>query len=190
MKQLLIITAALIVAGCQSNQKQTTAITYPTAKTVDSADVFYGIKVPDPYRWLEDYSSPATKEWIKAENEVTDNYLEKIPFRENIKKELTSLINYSRMTNPEKHGDYYYFGKNSGLQNQNVLYRTKNLADTSSAEIFLDPNTFANLRTVSLQGTSFTNDGTLMASLISNGGSDWRDILVKKIGRASCRESV
>ena len=179
MKQLLIITAAFIVAGCQPKQEQTTAIIYPPAKTVDSSDVFYGIKVLDPYRWLEDYSSPATKEWIKAENEVTDNYLEKIPFRENIKKELTSLINYSRMTNPEKHGDYYYFGKNSGLQNQNVLYRTKNLADTSSAEIFLDPNTFANNGAVSLQGTSFTNDGTLMAYLISNGGSDWRDILVK-----------
>ncbi|MEO6837128.1 MAG: prolyl oligopeptidase family serine peptidase [Ginsengibacter sp.] len=179
MKQLLIITAAFIVAGCQSKHEQTTAITYPTSKTVDSADVFYGIKVPDPYRWLEDYSTPATKQWIKDENEVTDNYLAKIPFRENIKKELTSLINYSRLSAPEKHGDYYYFEKNSGLQNQYVWYRSKNASDTSSAQLFLDPNTFAHNGAVSLQETSFTNDGTLFAYMISNGGSDWRDILVK-----------
>ena len=179
MKQLLIITAAFIIAGCQSKQQQTTAINYPTAKTVDSADVFYGIKVPDPYRWLEDYSSPASKEWIKAENQVTDSFLEKIPFRDKIKKEVTSLIDYSRISDPEKHGEYYYWVKNSGLQNQGVWYRAKNVADTASAAVFLDPNTFAHNGAVSLQETSFTNDGTLMAYLISNGGSDWRDILVK-----------
>ncbi len=179
MKRFIILAAALAIAGCHSQQRGATAIHYPQTKTVDSFDVFYGQKIPDPYRWLEDYDSPDAKAWIKAENKVTDNYLAQIPFRNRIKKEMTSLVNYSRITAPEKHGDYYYFYKNTGLQNQHVLYRTKNPADTASAEVFLDPNTFAHNGTVSLQGISFTHDGSLMAYLISNGGSDWRDILVK-----------
>ena len=185
MKQLLIITGILVFTACNSSAQKNAAISYAATKTVDSADVFYGIKVPDPYRWLEDYSSPAAKEWIKEENEVTDNYLEKIPFREKVKEELTSLINFSKIGDPRKHGDYYYFEKNSGLQNQFVLYRAKSVADTASAEVFLDPNTFAHNGAVSLQGTSFTKDGTLMAYLISNGGSDWRDILVKNTSTGS-----
>ncbi|HEY5464485.1 MAG TPA: prolyl oligopeptidase family serine peptidase [Hanamia sp.] len=182
MKRLVIIASALLIAGCHSGTQKAANIIYPATKTVDSSDIFYGIKVADPYRWLEDYSSADTKEWIKAENKVTDQYFDQIPFRERIKKDLTSLINFSRITNPEKHGDYYYFNKNTGLQNQNILYRAKNPADTASAEVFLDPNTFAHNGAVTLQGTSFTNDGALMAYLVSNGGSDWRDILVKNTG--------
>ncbi len=182
MKRLVIIAIALIIAGCHSGPQKTADIIYPATKTVDSSDEFYGIKVPDPYGWLEDYSSAGTKEWIKDENKVTDQYFGQIPFREKIKKGLASLINFSRITNPEKHGDYYYFDKNTGLQNQDILYRTKNPADTASAEVFLDPNTFAHNGAVTLQGTSFTNDGLLMAYQISNGGSDWRDILVKNTG--------
>lgn len=179
MKRLFWIAVIFGFIGCQSGQQAATSINYPKAKTVDSADVYYGIRVPDPYRWLEDYGLPNVQTWIAAENKVTENYLQQIPFREKIKKELTALNNFSRITPPEKHGTYYYFDKNTGLQDQWVLYRMKSPADTASAEVFLDPNTFAHNGAVSLQGTSFTHDGSLMAYLISNGGSDWRDILVK-----------
>lgn len=179
MKQFLIFATLLALAGCQPHSKEAAAIHYPEAKTVDSQDVYYGIKVADPYRWLEHYGSPAGKAWIKAENEVTDNYLARIPFLARITQDLTSLADYGRMSAPQKHGDYYYFYKNTGLQEQQVLYRMKTPADTASATVFLDPNTFARNGTVSLQGTHFTRDGSLMGYQISNGGSDWRDILVK-----------
>src|SRR5271154_1736446 len=112
MKRLVILASALIAAGCHSAPQKTANIIYPATKTVDSSDIFYGTNVPDPYRWLEDYSSADTKEWITTENKVTDQYFGQIPFRERIKKDLTSLINFSRITHPEKHGDYYYFDKN------------------------------------------------------------------------------
>lgn len=178
MKQATIILLSLIFIGCNSGSKKTTTINYPKVKTVDSSDTYFGIKVPDPYRWLEDYSSPDSKVWIAAENKVTDSFLAQIPFLERIKKEMTESMNYSRMTAPKKHGDYYYFSKNTGLQNQNVFYRSKSPDDTASAEVFLDPNTFSHGGAVSLQEKSFTLDGSLMAYQISNGGSDWRDILV------------
>lgn len=179
MKKSIILAAALAIAGCHPQPQKATAIHYPQGKTVDSFDVFYGQKIPDPYRWLEDYSSPDAKAWIKAENKVTNNYLSKIPFLNRVKKEMTSQMNYEKMGIPKKHGDYYYFSKNNGLQNQWVIYRTKKPADTASAQVFLNPNTFSKDGSVTLQGTSFTLDGTLMAYLISIGGSDWRDILVK-----------
>ena len=173
----LAITA--LVAGCQSNTKQGTAISYPQAATVDSADVFFGVKVLDPYRWLENDTAESTLAWVQAENKTTNDYMAHIPFRDTIRKELTALINYSRMTDPEKHGDYYYFFRNTGLQNQDILYRNKNLADSAHAELFLDPNSFSQGGAVTLQGTSFSPDGSLFAYLLSNGGSDWRDVIVK-----------
>ncbi len=177
LKLTFYIVICLITFGCKN--KTMTSLQYPKIKTVDSVDVYFGNKVPDPYRWLEDDTSAETEAWVKAENKVTEDYLAKIPFRSQIKKNLTAKMNYAKMSAPAKHGDYYYFYKNTGLQNQDVLYRTKNPSDTSSAKIFLDPNTFAQDGVVSLQGSSFTEDGSLMAYLISNGGSDWRDILVK-----------
>ncbi len=179
MKLLLPVTAALLIAGCNAGNQQRTALIYPSAKTVDSSDTYFGIKVADPYRWLENDTTAETKAWVVEENKVTDHYLAQIPFRDKIKKELTSLINYPRISAPEKHGDYYYFSKNTGLQNQSVIYRTKDPADTASAELFLDPNSFAENGAVTLQGTSFSKDGSLFAYLISKGGSDWRDVLVK-----------
>lgn len=179
MKVLLPLTAALLIAGCNAGNQQKLALIYPAAKMVDSSDTYFGIKVADPYRWLENDTTAETKAWVVEENKVTDNYLARIPFRDKIKKELTSLINYPRISAPEKHGVYYYFSKNTGLQNQSVIYRTKDPADTASAELFLDPNSFAENGAVTLQGTSFSNDGSLFAYLISKGGSDWRDVLVK-----------
>jgi prolyl oligopeptidase len=175
----LALTITVLMAGCQTQKEKTTTIVYPQAPIVDSADVYFGTRVPDPYRWLENDTAAATGDWISAERKTTEDYLAKIPFRSGVKKELTTLYNYARMSAPEKHGDYYYFHKNSGLQNQDVLYRNKNLADSSGTEQFMDPNSFSQGGAVTLQGMRFSPDGSLLACLFSNGGSDWRDVVVR-----------
>jgi prolyl oligopeptidase len=156
-------------------------VKYPESRVVDSSDTYFGIKVNDPYRWLENDSSIETKSWVNAENKVTSDYLAQIPFRAKIKKELSANYNYARMSAPVKYGDYFYFFKNSGLQNEDVMYRMKNPADTARAELFIDPNSFSNNGAVSFQGYNFSPDGSLLAYLISNGGSDWREIIVKDV---------
>jgi prolyl oligopeptidase len=155
------------------------SINYPPAPTVDASDTYFGIKVNDPYRWLENDSSADTKNWVIAENKITDDYISKISFRNEIKKELTENLNFAKMTAPVRNGDWYYFYRNSGLQNQNVIYRMKKPEDSARAEIFLDPNSFARYGSVSFQGYSFSEDFSLFSYLISNGGSDWREIIVR-----------
>jgi len=175
----LALATMVFMAGCQTQNEKATTIVYPPALTVDSADVFFGTRVPDPYRWLENDTAAATAAWIGEERKTTDSFMGRIPFRTGIKKELTALYNFARMTAPEKHGEYYYFYRNTGLQNQNVLYRTRNLADSAGAELFLDPNSFSHGGAVSMQEVRFSPDGSLVAYLLSNGGSDWRDLVVK-----------
>jgi prolyl oligopeptidase len=175
----LALATTAFIAGCQTQKEKDATIVYPPAPAVDSADVYFGTRVPDPYRWLENDTAAATRDWIGAERKTTEDYLAKIPFRSGVKKELTTLYNYARMSAPEKYGNYYYFHKNSGLQNQDVLYRNKNLADSSGAELFMDPNSFSQGGAVTLQGMSFSPDGSLLAYLLSNGGSDWRDLVVR-----------
>jgi prolyl oligopeptidase len=155
---------------------------YPVTKTTDQTDDYFGTKVPDPYRWLEDDRSEETKNWVKEQNKVTDAYLDRIPFRADIKKRLTELWNYEKFSAPFKEGEYTYFYKNDGLQNQSVLYRQKR---GSNPEVFLDPNKFSTDGTSSLQGISFTKDGSLAAFQVSEGGSDWRKVIVidTKTGR-------
>lgn len=148
---------------------------YPETKKVDSIDTYFGTKVPDPYRWLEDDRSADTKAWVKAENKVTFSYLDKIPYRKDFKNYLTEIWNYEKYTAPAKHGDYNYFYKNDGLQNQYVLYRQKS---NEEPEVFLDPNKFSEDGTTSLSSVSFTKDGTKVAYTISEGGSDWRKVIV------------
>ncbi|HEX3768084.1 MAG TPA: S9 family peptidase, partial [Puia sp.] len=156
-------------------------INYPESRDTDSSDTYFGIKVSDPYRWLESDSSVETKNWVIAQNEVTNDYLAKIPFRGKIKSELSANYNFARLSAPVKYGDYFYFFKNSGLQNEDVMYRMKNPDDTAKAELFIDPNSFSNNGAVSFQGYDFSPDGSLIAYLISNGGSDWREIIVKDV---------
>ena len=176
----LSVAVMAILAGCGSGKNKETAIVYPATRTVDSADVYFGTKVPDPYRWLENDTTADTRSWVGDENKTTEDYLARIPFREGIKKDLTGLINYARMSAPRKHGSYYYYDRNSGLQNQDVIYRSKDMiSDTPSEEVFLDPNSFSPDGSVTLQETSFSPDGSLFAYLLSNGGSDWRDVVVK-----------
>lgn len=179
MKKLFYSLLLVGLMACNQQEKQEQmAVTYPETKKVDTVDVYFGTKVHDPYRWLEDDLSDETAEWVKKQNELTFGYLSKIPFRDKIKKRLEKLWNYEKITAPVKHGDYYYFYKNDGLQNQYVLHRSKN-EDGSGAEVFLDPNKFSKDGTVSLAGGSFTKDGSLYAYLISEGGSDWRKIIVR-----------
>lgn len=149
--------------------------TYPQTKMVNHVDDFFGTKVSDPYRWMENDTSAETKDWVQRENEVTNNYLSKIPFRDAIKQRLTELWNYEKYSAPFKEGEYTYFYKNNGLQNQSVLYRQKG---ESEPEIFLDPNTFSADGTTALTGIDFTKDGSLAAYMISEGGSDWNKMLV------------
>jgi len=176
-----IVPAILILAfiGCKEEpKKETISVTYPQTKKVDTVDTYFGVEVKDPYRWLEDDRSEETAVWVKAENEVTFSYLEKIPFREELKNRLSNLWNYEKVGAPFHEGNYTYFYKNDGLQNQYVLYRYKTGEEPSTAEVFLDPNTFKEDGTISLGETSFSKDGSKLAYSISEGGSDWRKVLV------------
>ncbi|MGB5242256.1 MAG: prolyl oligopeptidase family serine peptidase [Lutimonas sp.] len=150
-------------------------IKYPETRKDNTIDTYFGEKVADPYRWLEDDLSAETEAWVKSQNKVTFDYLSQIPYREDIKKRLTELWNYEKFTAPFKEGDYYYFYKNDGLQNQYVLYRQKENGDP---EVFLDPNTFSKDATTSLSSISFSENGMLAAYAISEGGSDWRKVIV------------
>lgn len=148
---------------------------YPETKTVKQVDHFFGTAVEDPYRWLEDDLSDETKKWVGVQNQTTFQYLDQIPFREHLKKELTELWNYERVSAPFKEGKFTYFYKNDGLQQQSVLYRQD---ENGKEEIFIDPNKFSADGTTSLAGISFTKDGSLCAYQISEGGSDWRKVIV------------
>ena len=162
----------------QKTEKKDIVINYPETKKVDTVTNYFGVEVKDPYRWLEDDRSKETEAWVKAENEATYGYLDNIPYREELKNRLTKLWNYEKVGAPFKEGDYTYFYKNNGLQNQYVIYRYKTGDDPSTATVFLDPNTFKEDGTISLGGASFSEDGKTLAYAISEGGSDWRKVLV------------
>jgi prolyl oligopeptidase len=180
MKKILILSVIVALFACNSTQKrQMISVTYPQTKKVDTVDTYFGTPVNDPYRWLEDDMSDETKAWVDSQNKVTFGYLEQIPFRGKIKERLEKLWNYEKVSAPFKKGGFYYFYKNDGLQNQYVMYRKKEVNSTE-AEVFIDPNKFSADGTVSLAGISFTKDGSLAAYQISEGGSDWRKVIVIK----------
>ncbi len=150
---------------------------YPsTKKDTLIKDDYFGTTVADPYRWLEADTSAETGAWVKAENEVTENYLKQIPFREAIGKRYENLFNYEKFSAPTREGNYIYYNKNSGLQNQSAMYRES--MDGGAAELFLDPNTFSKDGTTSLSGINFSKDGSLAAYNVSEGGSDWQKMIV------------
>lgn len=174
----VIVTAALISCN-QEPQKTEVQLKYPdTRKDTTVVNEYFGTKVQDPYRWLENDTSSETEEWVKAQNEVTFGYLEEIPYRDELKDHLTELWNYEKYSAPFIRGEYTYFYKNDGLQNQSVLYRQK--GEDGTPEVFLDPNKFSEDGTTSLAGISFTKDGSLVAYQISEGGSDWRKVIILK----------
>ena len=172
----------LLVACKQENTSKTIIIVdYPETKMVDTIDTYFGVDVKDPYRWLEDDRSAETEEWVKTQNQATFSYLDNIPYRKELKERLEKLWNYEKIGSPFKEGDYTYFSKNDGLQNQNVFYRYKTGDDPKNAEVFLDPNTFKEDGTISLGAVSFSESGEILAYAISEGGSDWRKILVMDV---------
>lgn len=179
MRKILlpIICAGTILVSCKEEKqpKNNINVNYPETTKKPVVDEYFGTKVTDNYRWLEDDRSTETEAWVKAENEVTFDYLDKIPYREQLKNRLSELWNYEKVGTPFKEGDYTYFYKNNGLQNQYVLYRKDK---DGKEEVFLDPNTFAEDGTTSLGSVSFTKDGKTVAYSISEGGSDWRKVII------------
>jgi len=180
MKKFLIPSLIVFfIFACKNEEKiEPIAVNYIETQKVDTVDTYFGVDVQDPYRWLEDDRSEETEAWVKAQNEVTFGYLDQIPFRDELNERLTSLWNYEKVGPPFKEGDYSYFYKNDGLQNQYVIYRFKTGEDPSTAIVFLDPNTFKEDGTISLGTLSFSDDGKKAAYSISEGGSDWRKVLV------------
>lgn len=171
----------LAIAACKdekSEEEIAMSVTYPETRKVDTTDTYFGNEVADPYRWLEDDRSKETGAWVKSQNKVTQDYLSQIPYRKQINERLTELWNYEKISAPFIEGDYAYYYKNDGLQNQSVLYRYEKDADPSTATVFLDPNSFAADGTISLGGMSFTEDGSMVAYAISEGGSDWRKVII------------
>ena len=174
MKKTAICLTLLTVIGCSSNSNDQ-VIEYPETRKGDVVDTYFGHQVADPYRWLEDDMSEETADWVRAENETTFSYLNTIPFRDQLKERLTELWNYEKVGAPFNEGEYTYWYQNDGLQNQYVLWRQK---ANGEAEVFLDPNQFSEDGTTSLASVSFSQDGSLVAYSISEGGSDWRKIIV------------
>lgn len=174
LKPILISAAAFFLASCGA-QKKMTMHRYPETKKADHTDTYFGEKVTDPYRWLEDDRAEDTKNWVKREVAFTGEYLSKIPFREDIRQQLKEKWNYEKISAPFTEGDYIYFYKNDGLQAQSVLYRTDKNGKT---EVFLDPNKFSEKGTTSLSGIRFNKKGNLVAYSISEGGSDWQKIII------------
>ncbi len=169
----------LIFVGCEPNQESVKVSNYPITKKVDTVDTYFGTPVPDPYRWLENDTTKETSDWVGAQNEVTFAYLKNITYREVVKKRIQELNDYEKLGAPFREGDYFYFYKNTGLQNHSVLYRKK--GEQATPEVFLDPNTFSKDGTTRLAGVSFSKDGSMCAFQISRGGADWTDAIVIKV---------
>ena len=175
MRFFAVCTSFLLLSMTVDAQPGAFTGQYPGTKRGTQVDEIFGTQVSDPFRWLEDDLSEATTSWVGQQNSVTNSYLDRIPFRSNIAKRLTELWNYEKFSAPFKEGGYTYFYKNNGLQNQSVLYRQK---PGGEPEVFLDPNKFSPDGTTSLAGIEFSKDGSLCAFQISEGGSDWRKVVI------------
>ncbi|MDN3377566.1 MULTISPECIES: prolyl oligopeptidase family serine peptidase [unclassified Pseudoalteromonas] len=191
LKKVLACAVIAALSGCSdmpvnksekeviTKNETTQQLTYPETKKGAVVDIYFDEKVADPYRWLEDDMSDETAHWVETQNNTTFSYLDTIPYRDTLKASLEKLMNYEKVTAPFIEGKYTYFYKNDGLQNQYVLFRK--LGD-GEAEVFLDPNTFSDDGTTSMSGLTFSEDGSLAAYQISEGGSDWRKIIIINTG--------
>jgi prolyl oligopeptidase len=177
MKWRLVLAVAL--APCVLAAQNAGRLTYPETKTVDQVDDFFGTRIPDPYRWLEDPNSPETRAWVEAQNRVTFGWLEQVPERERLHRRLKELWNYERYGVPSRHGEHYIFSHNSGLQRQPVIYRTTRL--DAKPEVLLDPNPLSEDGTTAVAGATFTDDGRYMAYALSERGSDWMEWRVREV---------
>jgi len=171
-----VLAVLLMATGCRSQRPD---LVYPNTPKVDVVDDYFGTKVADPYRWLEDDKAENVRQWVEAQNKLTFGYLAAIPFREKIRQRLTELYNYPRYSSPVRVGEYYFFSKNDGLQNQSVIYFQKGL--DGEATVFLDPNTLSPDGTTRAYLSGFSNDDRYACYSISEGGSDWTEIRVMEI---------
>lgn len=186
MNKYLVVLIFLLSYSCSNEgseramEKNYIDVKYPeTRKDSSVIDTYGDVEIADPYRWLEDDNSEETKDWVTRQNKATFDYLDQIPFREDIKNRLSELWNYAKVGTPFKEGDMYYYFKNDGLQNQSVMYGTSDLSE--DGKVVFDPNTLSDDGTSSLGGLSFNKEGNLMAYQVSEAGSDWRTIYVKDV---------
>jgi prolyl oligopeptidase len=170
MKKIILIFSTLIAMNVEAQIK------YPSTEKVNQTDDYFGTTIKDEYRWLENDTSAATAAWVKAQNKVTNSYLDNIPFRKSVKESLTKMWNYTRFSGAFKKGEYYYYYQNDGLQNQAVLYRQKGL--TSKPNVFLDPNKLSKDGTVALGDVSFSKSAKYVAYSTSASGSDWQEYTI------------
>lgn len=177
MKTIIpVILIILFMNACNSDSGK---INYPVTRKVDTVDDYFGTKVPDPYRWLENDTSAEVKHWVEEQNKLTFSYLEKIPFRDQIKKRLTEIYNYPRYSVPFRQGKYYFFFKNDGLQNQSVIYYQKGL--DGKPEVFIDPNALSADGTVRISLLGFSKDSRYVTIARSEAGSDWQELRVMEV---------
>lgn len=178
---LSVLTITSIMISCKPASEPATSekLTYPKTAKSDQVDDYFGVKVSDPYRWLENDTAEDVKKWVTEENKVTFGYLEKIPFRNKIKERLTDIFNYPKYSNPFRAGEYYFFSKNDGLQNQSVIYYQKGL--DGKPEVFLDPNTMSSDGTAAVSLLGFSKDKKYVAYAINQSGSDWQTIYVMEV---------
>lgn len=180
MKRAAIILCAIPVAAFTVKQANNgKGYSYPTTKKVDTVDTYHGVKIPDPYRWLEDDRSAETGEWVKAQNKITFDYLATIPFRDKIREQLKNNWNYEKMSAPSKKGNYLFFYKNDGMQNQAVLYVQEGMNGTP--RVLIDPNKESAEGTTALGTTAVSKDKKYMAFSMAKAGSDWNNIQVLEI---------
>ena len=171
-----VLLVALVGRGVVCDAQRPT---YPESRTSDQVDTYFGTKVADPYRWLENESAPETAAWVEAQNKLTFSYLDKIPYRAALRSRLEKLYNYAKYSAPSRKGENYIFSKNDGLQNQSVLYIQKGLDGAPS--VLIDPNAFSTDGTSRLAGFSLSKDGKYAAYGISTGGSDWNEFHVMEV---------
>lgn len=183
MRFIPILVMPLLVVACTDSQSMKDSkeekIEYPETRKTDVTDDYFGTTVADPYRWLEDDRAEETENWVKAQNETTQKYLERIPYRDQIEQRLTQLFDYPRVSSPRRVGEYYFFYKNSGLQNQSVLYYQK--GRDGVPQVFIDPNALSEDGTVSINLLSASPDEKYIAYSRSEGGSDWSEIRIREI---------
>src|SRR6266404_6110785 len=184
IRHSLGVPLAFLLVGCitdsstpSAQDSRTPSVTYPITRKTNVVDNYNGVKVADPYRWLEDDDSPETKAWVEAQNKITIAYLQNIPEMPDIRARLTKLWNYERYGVPHKEGGRYFFTKNNGLQNQSVLFTMASLE--AQPTVLLDPNTLSADGTVALASYAISNDGDLMAYALSTAGSDWLEWRVR-----------
>ena len=174
---LLGICALMAVAGPESSAAGSVPpLTYPLAPRGDQVDEYHGVKVPDPYRWMEDIDSPDTRTWVAAQGQLSREFLDSIGGRDSMTRRLRDMWNYERWTPPVRHGENWFYTHNDGLQNQSVVFVTKVLRadETGGARLLLDPNTLSTDGTVALREHAISADGRLFAYALSEAGSDWQ----------------